>query len=222
MTRKELLDQKLPKEYVMQRKQGNAMVDYIGGWTVIENANRIFGYQGWQFQLEDLQEVEHSQITKDGKEGWRIAYIARGTVTLFAEEGAIGSTSKYCHYSDVGFGNAVSYQNVGDAVESAVKEAATDCMKRCMRFMGNQFGLALYDKQQRNVENSVPDQIRIYAGALPPEKLEATTNSINTYLSSCKVAKLEGLTYEQCSELFELIKQLNGEGANEYAKAKKA
>jgi len=221
MTRKELLDQKLPKEYVMQRKQGNAMVDYIGGWTVIENANRIFGYQGYSWELKTLEQVEFTfpVISKDGKEGWRIAYIATGTIRIM---GNSHEEMHNCTFTDVGFGNAVSYQNVGDAVESAVKEAATDCMKRCMRFMGNQFGLALYDKQQRNVENSVPDQIRIFAGALPPEKLEATTNSINTYLASCKVAKLEGLTYEQCSELFELIKQLNGEGANEYAKAKKA
>ena len=221
MTRKELLDQKLPKEYVMQRKQGGAMVDYIGGWTVIENANRIFGYQGWEWTLNDLKEVEHSQITKDGKEGWRIAYIATGTVTIDKEYNEVIGKQEPQSFTDVGFGNATSYQNVGDAVESAVKEAATDCMKRCMRFMGNQFGLALYDKQQRNVENSVPDQIRIFAGSLPPEKLEATTNSINTYLASCKVAKLEGLTYEQCSELFELIKQLNGEGANEYKDKKK-
>ena len=220
MTRKELLDQKLPKEYVMQRKQGGAMVDYIGGWTVIENANRIFGYQGYSWELKSLEQVEFTfpVVNTDGKEGWRIAYIAIGTVRIM---GNSSEEMHNCTHTDVGFGNATSYQNVGDAVESAVKEAATDCMKRCMRFMGNQFGLALYDKQQRNVENSVPDQIRIFAGALPPEKLEATTNAINTYLKDCKVARLENLTYEQCSELFELIKQLNGEGANEYKDKKK-
>ena len=222
MTRKELLDQKLPKDVVMTRQQGGATVSYVGGWTVIENANRIFGYQGWEFQLGALTQVEFSEIAKGDKKGWRIAYIATGTVSIFAEKDYTGNyVSAAVDFSDVGFGNATSYQSIGDAVESAVKEAATDCLKRCLRFMGNQFGLALYDKQQRNVGNSLPSQIRDYAATLPEEKLEATRNAIQTYCKSSKAAGLEQLTYEQCNELFELIQQLNGDGANEYKDKKK-
>jgi hypothetical protein len=36
---------------------------------------------------------------------------------------------------------------------NAIKEAATDAMKRALMTFGNQFGLALYDKEQRNVED---------------------------------------------------------------------
>lgn len=228
MTRKELLDQKLPKDVVMTRQQGGATVSYVGGWTVIENANRIFGYQGWEFQLGELTQVEFSEVEKSGKKGWRIAYIATGRVNVFyegemttriAQAGA--NDSHTVEFGDVGFGNATSYQSIGDAVESAVKEAATDCLKRCLRFMGNQFGLALYDKQQRNVGSSLPNQIREYAATLPAEKLAATKGAIETYCKSSKAAGLEQLTYEQCNELFELIQQLNGEGANEYKDKKK-
>lgn len=228
MTRKELLDQKLSKDAVMKRIQGGAEVSYVGGWTVIENANRIFGYQGWEFELGELTQVEFSEVEKLDKQGkvdkkgWRIAYIATGTARIFAERDSGGNCiNSPTDFRDVGFGNAVSYQSIGDAVESAVKEAATDCLKRCLRFMGNQFGLALYDKQQRNVGDSLPTQIREYAAALPEDKLDATRNAIQTYCKSAKAASIEKLTVEQCNELFELIKQLNEGGANEYASSKK-
>ena len=39
--------------------------------------------------------------------------------------------------------------------ESAIKEAETDAMKRALMTFGNQFGLALYDKDQKNVVDSV-------------------------------------------------------------------
>lgn len=227
-TRKELLDEKLPASVVMKRVQGGAEVSYVGGWTVIENANRIFGYQGWEFQLGDLKEVEHSEVTdKSGtKKGWRIAYIATGRVNIFYEGDIAGAGTNVSHtveFADVGFGNATSYQSIGDAVESAVKEAATDCLKRCLRFMGNQFGLALYDKEQRNVDRStVQGNLRAYVVALDDElKKEASINAIKSFCSSSKVADIDGLTVQQCTELFDMIKQLNEGGANEYAKAKK-
>jgi hypothetical protein len=42
---------------------------------------------------------------------------------------------------------------LGQAHESALKEAETDAMKRALMTFGNQFGLALYDKTQENVED---------------------------------------------------------------------
>jgi len=41
--------------------------------------------------------------------------------------------------------------DLGQAHESALKEAETDAMKRALMTFGNPFGLALYDKQQRQV-----------------------------------------------------------------------
>jgi hypothetical protein len=40
---------------------------------------------------------------------------------------------------------------LGEALESAAKEAETDAMKRALMTFGNPFGLALYDKTQANV-----------------------------------------------------------------------
>jgi hypothetical protein len=44
--------------------------------------------------------------------------------------------------------------DLGQAHESAIKEAETDAMKRALMTFGNPFGLALYDKQQREVTSS--------------------------------------------------------------------
>jgi ribosomal protein S5 len=51
---------------------------------------------------------------------------------------------------DVGFGSGFA-KMVGDAIEGATKEAATDALKRAARTFGNIFGLALYDKSRANV-----------------------------------------------------------------------
>jgi len=42
----------------------------------------------------------------------------------------------------------------GRAHEPAIKEAETDAMKRALMTFGNPFGLALYDKQQRQVSTA--------------------------------------------------------------------
>jgi hypothetical protein len=45
--------------------------------------------------------------------------------------------------------------DLGQVHESALKEAETDAMRRALMTFGNPFGLALYDKQQREVTASV-------------------------------------------------------------------
>ena len=45
--------------------------------------------------------------------------------------------------------------DLGQAHESALKEAETDAMKRALMTFGNPFGLALYDKRQREVTGAV-------------------------------------------------------------------
>lgn len=48
--------------------------------------------------------------------------------------------------------------DLGQAHESALKEAETDAMKRALMTFGNPFGLALYDKQQRQVIDTTPQR----------------------------------------------------------------
>ena len=48
----------------------------------------------------------------------------------------------------------------GLAHESAIKEAETDAMKRALMTFGNPFGLALYDKEQRQVVEAPPEKLQ--------------------------------------------------------------
>jgi recombination DNA repair RAD52 pathway protein len=49
----------------------------------------------------------------------------------------------------------------GLAHESAIKEAETDAMKRALMTFGNPFGLALYDKEQRQVVEVISENSKI-------------------------------------------------------------
>jgi len=192
----EKLNAKLPPELIKTRKVGGYDVSYIDAWAVIENANRIYGYDGWEFQLQDLTPCEHGEITtkdRDGKDrnGWRVAYIAVGIVKIGGQT-----------FREVGFGNGVSYNSVGDATESAVKEAATDCMKRCLRFQGNQFGLALYDKSQRNVDEPINKKIRSLHSSIKDAQHDEARQEITAFLAENKAAKLDDLSTELSNKLY--------------------
>lgn len=112
--------------------------DYIEGWHAIAEANRIFGHGGWSYTI-DLTKEALQEVEKNGKTQWQAAYTCVCTVTVQ------GTTRQ-----DVGFGSGFAAQ-IGDAIEGATKEAATDALKRCLRTYGNPFGLALYDKDRENV-----------------------------------------------------------------------
>lgn len=161
------LNKKLDGEAVKTRKQGSATLSYIEGYAAIENANRIFGYGHWAGSVLELTQVEAGEFTNSnsGKSGHRAAHIARYRVTVYAN----GDRNVAISFDDVGYGSGTSYNSLGEAIESSVKEAVTDAMKRAMRNFGNQFGLALYDKEQRNVDRGEfdPAPARAKIVALP-------------------------------------------------------
>lgn len=78
----------------------------------------------------------------DGK--MRVEYMARVRITV------AGVIRDGC-----GFGQGID-RDVGQAHESALKEAETDAMKRALMTFGNPFGLALYDKSRENVGVDTP------------------------------------------------------------------
>ena len=131
----------LDRAKVRQREQGRSQVSYLEGWQVIAEANRIFGFDGWQRETVEVRCVAQTERTigREQKPGWGVTYTARVRVsvgTLIREGCGAG------HGIDV---------DLGQAHESALKEAETDAMKRALMTFGNPFGLALYDKRQREV-----------------------------------------------------------------------
>ena len=100
---------------------------YLTGQDVIETANRIFGYGGWGFELI----TPPICIEKEGN------YEVWGAHGVLRIDGG-GS------FSD--FGTCVRNGRGAPGLEMAIKGAVTDCVKRCLRNYGDQFGLVLYEK----------------------------------------------------------------------------
>lgn len=133
-----MLDAPLNRAHVAQRDQGGGKVSYIEGWHAIAEANRIFGFDGWQREMIELRQLGEPREV-NGK--MRVDYSARVRIT-------VGNIIR----DGCGFGQGID-KDVGQAHESALKEAETDAMKRALMTFGNPFGLALYDKSQSNVED---------------------------------------------------------------------
>ena len=115
--------------------------DYIEGWHAINELNRVFGFDGWSYTINLSRDALERA---EGKDQWQAAYTCICTLT-------VGPVTR----QDVGFGSGFA-KGVGDAIEGATKEAATDALKRAARTFGNIFGLALYDKSRANVSAPEP------------------------------------------------------------------
>lgn len=154
----ECLSAKLDGTYVKQldraaRPQPRKTVfDYLEAWHAIAEANRIFGYDAWDRETIEMRLVQE-ETTKIGRkegfagyDGYRIAYVARVRITVRAGESTVVRQG-------TGYGSGID-RDLGSAHESAVKEAESDAMKRALVTFGNQFGLALYDKEQTQVDRT--------------------------------------------------------------------
>jgi DNA repair and recombination protein RAD52 len=142
---KALLAAPLNRAHVRSRNQGGRGVSYIEGWRAIDEANRIFGFDGWTRETIDIKCVSEREreIGAQKKPGWGVSYIAKVKVVAFAGDSIVTREG-------VGAGHGIDV-DLGQAHESAIKEAETDAMKRALMTFGNPFGLALYDKEQANV-----------------------------------------------------------------------
>jgi len=130
---------------VKRREQGNITLSYLEGYDIIDQANIIFGFDGWSYNVTKLEQVSEEINEKNNKV---IAYRALVAITVYGTNHQLFITR-----SDVGYGIGIA-NNYAMAHESGGKEAVTDALKRAMRTLGSQFGNALYDKSQKNVDYS--------------------------------------------------------------------
>ena len=149
----EALSAPLNRAHLSSREQGRGSVSYLKSWVVLNEANRIFGFDGWQRQTLSCHCVSQAErlIGENKRPGWGVTYIARVRITVSA--GAQGFLIR----EGTGAGHGID-TDLGLAHESAIKEAETDAMKRALVTFGNPFGLALYDKSQRQVSGAAPAQ----------------------------------------------------------------
>ncbi|MYB21356.1 MAG: hypothetical protein F4Y29_02325 [Chloroflexi bacterium] len=137
----EALAQPLDPELVSQRKgRGGRVFDYIEGHTAIDQANRIFGFGGWGYELVGdvtLQRIEQT----DSRSGEVTRSVAYSAVVKVSVPGAPART-------DVGFQPVADETTEGH--ETAFKGAVTDGLKRALRSFGDRFGNGLYGDPPTN------------------------------------------------------------------------
>lgn len=124
-----------PRRVAKREGTGGKALSYLKTHDVKRTANRIFGYDGWHYTVDELQHLGTETFKNSkGREGIRVAY--RATVTLTAAGARRG---------DTGYGDAIEYTgSILTPHELASKEAVSDALKRCLSSWGDQFGLVLY------------------------------------------------------------------------------
>ena len=111
---------------------GRPDASYLEAYDVIDKANEVFGYGAWGTRIDNLELHET---------GGKTACVVTLEVTV---EGCFAR-------QDVGV--VIAAQSQGkelspEALETAIKGAASDALKRAMRHFGKQFGNSLYDKER--------------------------------------------------------------------------
>ena len=144
------LGQPLDPALVSQRRgRAGRTFSYIEGHVAISEANRVFSFGGWGYELVadvTLREIEN--VDPQTGEVKRIrAYSAPVRVTV------PGAPSR----TDVGF-HAVT-EETADGHETALKGAVTDGLKRALRSFGDRFGNGLYGDQQAASAAPRPERV---------------------------------------------------------------
>jgi len=142
------LKSKLKAAHIKTREADGATLHYVEGWHVVAEANRIFGFDGW-----DRESVTSTCVwTKQTGLRFSAAYVTRVRITVRAGEERI--VREGC---GAGESNASS---PGQAHEFAAKAAETDATKRALSTFGNSFGLSLYagpsDQNGRKIASGLP------------------------------------------------------------------
>jgi DNA recombination protein Rad52 len=159
------LNAPLDASCVKERSQAGRKLSYIEGWQALAEANRIFGHDGWSretFEVKCVAEADR-EIGQQKAPGFGVTYIARVRVTVDAvvREGC-------------GTGHGID-RDLGQAHESAIKEAETDATKRALMTFGWPFGLALYDKSREHVSNGTAGEVKETIDALIAEMEQTKT-----------------------------------------------
>jgi Rad52/22 family double-strand break repair protein len=117
---------------IRSRQVNGRELSYIEGWYAISQANRIFGFDGWNRETIESRSV----LTREHRGAYLAVYIARVRVTVQADGAAVVREG---HGTGEGHGTSP-----GEVHDIALKAAETDATKRALATFGKPFGLELY------------------------------------------------------------------------------
>jgi DNA recombination protein Rad52 len=130
------LRRSLNHRHVRTRQANGRELSYIEGWYAISEANRIFGFDGWNRETVDSRCV----LARENRGSFLAVYVAKVRITVRAEGATIVREG---HGSGEGRGSSP-----GEVHDIALKAAETDATKRALATFGKPFGLELYRKDK--------------------------------------------------------------------------
>lgn len=153
------LEAPLPRDVIRKLPGGNG-ADYVSGHYIVARLNEVFGFDGWADEYGDVTE----------RAGERPVFTVPCTLTAGG-----------CVRRNIGVGIAANAKP--DAIETAIKAAYTDALKRCAYKLGDSFGLALYEKPEGGRRSGVG--ISTVAMAILEEiDALATREAVNAWLAA--------------------------------------
>jgi hypothetical protein len=126
------LRRNLDHRCIRTRTDHGRELSYIEGWHAIAEANRIFGFDGWNRETLDARSV----LAREVRGTFSAIYTAKVRITVQANGQAIVREGH-------GTGESRGSQP-GEVHDMALKAAETDATKRALATFGRPFGLALY------------------------------------------------------------------------------
>jgi DNA recombination protein Rad52 len=117
---------------IRKREVNGKELSYIEGWHAIAEANRIFGFDGWNRETIESRCV----LVRETRGEFNVIYIAKVRITVRAD-------TELVVREGFGTGDARA-PSAGEAHDKAIKTAETDATKRALATFGKPFGLALY------------------------------------------------------------------------------
>jgi DNA recombination protein Rad52 len=130
------LRRNLNHRHVRTREANGRELSYIEGWYAISEANRIFGFDGWNRETVDSRCV----LARETRGSFLAVYIARVRITVHTDGATVVREG---HGSGEGRGTSP-----GEVHDIALKAAETDATKRALATFGKPFGLELYRKDK--------------------------------------------------------------------------
>ena len=126
------LSRGVPARRIRSRTSDGKELSYIEGWFALAEANRIFGFDGWDRETVDAKCI----LGREARGRFTAVYSARVRITVRTAEGIVVRDGH-------GTGEAHG-ASAGEAHDHALKAAETDATKRALATFGKAFGLALY------------------------------------------------------------------------------
>jgi DNA recombination protein Rad52 len=155
------LRRNLDHRSVRKREANGRELSYIEGWYAISEANRIFGFDGWNRETTKSRCV----LARENRGSFVAVYTARVRITVQTDGMLI---IREGHGSGEGRG-----ASAGEVHDIALKAAETDATKRALATFGRPFGLELYRQSRALVQETrlkAPIIPHIKAPIIPPTR----------------------------------------------------